>query len=609
MKTFFASLLGSLAAILLVTVGGGLILFVFILGAAALTEPKTAAVTPGSYVVFDLRANITDAPAQFDDSAFTAALGGYDVPAQLQHRMVTRALHEIAHDDRIKGLVLKGSFNPAGYGTSYGSLAEIRRALLAVKQAGKPIHAYLEFPDLRDYYIASVADDIALDPNGGLLMPGLASQPMFYAGLFEKYGIGVQTARVGKFKSAVEPYTRSDLSPENREQLQGILDDLWSEMRDTVADAREIAPEDLQSILDSGEGYLPDDILEHGLVDRLAYLDELLAELKAATGRSNSSQPFKQVALGQYIAQLSPAMAGDEARPATDGSEDGRVAVVYAEGPIVGGEGRFNEIGGARYGRAIRQLRQDPDVKAIVLRVNSPGGSATASDQILRELSLAAESMPVVVSMGGYAASGGYWISAQGARIFAESTTITGSIGVFGLLINIEGLANDFGVTFDTVKTGVFADAMTIARPKTPQEMALVQRSVSEIYDDFITLVSTGRSLDEQRVREIAEGRVWSGDAALELGLVDEIGGLADAIAHAAEAANLESDFRLREFPQKRDFAEVLTEALNRLQVGLRPAGLGGQIEGKLKSVATEISGFNDPHGIYARMPLETLLP
>ena len=609
MKTFFASLLGSLAAILLVTVGGGLILFVVILGAAALNEPKSAVVSPGSFVVFDLRANITDAPAQFDDNAFTAALGGYDVSSQLQHRLVTSALHEIANDDRIKGLVIKGSFNPAGFGTSYGSLAEIRRAMLAVKAAGKPIHAYLEFPDLRDYYIASVADDIALDPNGGLMMPGLASQPMFYAGLFEKYGIGVQTARVGKFKSAVEPYTRTNLSPENREQLQRILDDLWGEMSRTVATARDLSAEDLQSLLDSGEGYLADDILAHGLVDRLAYLDEFLDDLKEATGRTNSSKPFKQVSLEQYIGQISSTIAGAEAEPATDGSADGRVAVVYAEGAIVGGEGRFTEIGGARFGRAIRGLRQDPEVKAIVLRVNSPGGSATASDQILRELSLAAESMPVVISMGGYAASGGYWISAKGARIFAESTTITGSIGVFGLLLNIEELANDFGVTFDTVKTGVFADAMTIARPKTPQEMALVQRSVSEIYDDFIELVSEGRSLDESHVREIAQGRVWSGQTALELGLVDEIGGLSDAIAFAAEAAGLESDFRLTEFPRERDFAEVLTEALNRLQVRVRSVGVGTQIEEKVKAAAEEISAFNDPHSIYARMPLEVMLP
>lgn len=609
MKTFFASLLGTLAAILLITFGGGLVLFFFILGAAALNEPESASVPSGSYLVFDLRANITDAPAQFDDSAFSAALGGFEAPAQLQHRLVTRALHEVANDDRIKGVVIKGSFTPGGYGTSYASLAEIRRALLVVKEAGKPIHAYLEYPDLRDYYIASVADDIALDPNGGVLMPGLASQPMFYAGLFEKYGIGVQTARVGKFKSAIEPYTRRDLSPENREQLQQILDDLWFDMRDTVARARDIEPVDLQSLLDSGEGYLADDVLAEGLVDRLVYIDEFLEDIKKATGRAGSSEAFKQVGLGQYIRQISQVSPGAEAEPATDGSENGRVAVVYAEGAIVNGEGQFSDVGGARFGRAIRQLRQDPDIKAIVLRVNSPGGSAVASDQILRELSLAAEQMPVVVSMGGYAASGGYWISAKGVRIFAESTTITGSIGVYGMLLNVEELANDFGLTFDTVKTGTFADSMTIARPKTAEEMALIQKSVSTIYDDFIELVSTGRDIEEDRVREIAEGRVWSGTSALELGLVDEIGGLSNAISYAAEEAGLERDFRLTEFPRKRDFAEVLSEALNRFQVKVSGNGIAAQIETRLETAQAELEAFNDPRGIYVRMPLELLIP
>lgn len=585
-----------------------MVFFFFLVGAAALSEPESASVPSGSYLVFDLRANITDAPAQFDDSALTAAFGGYEAPIQLQHRMVTRALHEVAKDDRIKGVVIKGSFTPGGYGTSYASLAEIRRALLVVKDAGKPIHAYLEYPDLRDYYIASVADDIALDPNGGVLMPGLASQPMFYAGLFEKYGIGVQTARVGKFKSAVEPYTRSDLSPENREQLQQILDDLWFDMRDTVADARSIEPEELQSLLDSGDGYLADDVLAEGLVDRLVYIDEFLEDIKKATDREGSSKSFKQVGLGQYIRQISQVSPGAEAEPATDGAESGRVAVVYAEGAIVNGEGDFTEVGGARYGRAIRQLRQDPDIKAIVLRVNSPGGSAVASDQVLRELTLAAKQMPVVISMGGYAASGGYWISANGARIFAESTTITGSIGVFGMLLNVEGLANDFGLTFDTVKTGNFADSMTIARPKTSEEMALIQKSVSAIYDDFIELVSTGRGIEEERVREIAEGRVWSGKSALELGLVDEIGGLSDAISYAAETAGLESDFRLREFPRKRDFAEVLSEALNRFQVKLRGDGIATQIETRIETAQAELEAFNDPRGVYARMPLELVI-
>ncbi len=601
-------MLGTLAGLLLLVIGGGFILFMVMLSAAAFSEPSTAKVPSGAYAVFDLRTNITDAPAQFDNSAFAAVLGGQTGPTQYQHRLVVRALHEMAGDDRIKGLVIKGSFSPQGYGTSYAALSEIRRALVAFKDSGKPIHAYLEYPDLRDFYIASVADDIALDPNGALLAPGLASQPMFYTGLFEKYGVGVQVARAGKFKSAVEPYTRKDLSPENREQLQGILDDLWGSMRDTIAESRGLMGESLQEVIDQGEGFLADDVLAVGLVDRLIFLDVLLAELEAATDRTESERAFKQVGMGTYITQLNQVKPGPEAIPETAGSNGGRVAVVYAEGEIVNGEGRFDQVGGIRFARAIRKLRQDPDVEALVLRVNSPGGSATASEQVRREVSLAAAEMPVVISMGGYAASGGYWISMTDATVFAESTTITGSIGVFGLLLNIQELAEDFGITFDTVKTGVFADAATIARPKTDAEMALFQRMISETYDDFIVLVAENRGMDPEEVRELAQGRVWSGVEAHELGLVDQLGGLSDAIAHAAEQAKLEADFRLTEFPRKKELAEVISEALAGMQTRASGEGLSAKISARLREASTQLDQFDDPMGAYARMPLELQL-
>lgn len=605
MKSFFASFLGTLVAFIVLVLGGGAVLFGLIFMAAAFSEPRSAAVPTGSYLVFDMRMNITEAPAQFDDSVLTAALSGADLPGQFQHRLVVRALHEAAADDRIKGVVIKGSFTPNGFGTSFASLQEIRRALEAVKAAGKPIKAYLEYPDLRDYYVASVADDIAMDPNGAILMPGLASQPTFYTGAFEKFGVGVQTARAGKFKSAVEPFTRKQLSPENREQLQSILDDLWTEMRDEVAQSRAIEPMALQRLIDEGDAFMAEDVERHGMVDRLIYLDVFLDELKGATGLTNSAQPFKQVGLRAYISQISQIAAGVEAEPVRAGDESGRVAVVFAEGVIVDGEGRFDQVGGARYARAIRQLRQDENIKAMVLRVNSPGGSATASDQILRELTLAAAEMPVVVSMGGYAASGGYWISAMGDRVFAEPTTITGSIGVYGMLLNIEELGNDLGLTWDTVKTGTFADSMTVARPKTEKEMALFQRAISSTYEDFIKLVVTGRKLEEAKVREIAEGRVWSGYAAKELGLVDDIGGLADAIAAAAELADLDSGVKIKEFPRKRELADAISEAMSRLQTKVTVGGILEEIAQPMEELSARIQQFSDPRGIYARMPLE----
>ncbi len=612
MKTFFTSMLGTIAGILVLLCGGALLMFLLLLVLAAMGDSQKPQIEDGSYLVFDLATNITDAPAQIDNTALVAALSGEDLPAQQQTRLVTRALREAARDDRIKGVLLKGSFAPAGYGTSFATLQEVRRALAAVKEAGKPIQAFLQYPDTRDFFVASLADDIALDPQGILLMPGLASQPTFYAGAFEKFGIGVQVSRVGKFKSAVEPFTRRDFSPENRAQLQAILDDLWTELRDTVAAARGLEPDRLQQLVDTGESFLAADVVEAGLVDRIAYLDEILAELKEATAVTEPDESFKQVSLGAYISQMPKIDAAPEEQPVeAAGAAEGRIAVVYAEGAIVDGQGTLADVGGAKYAREIRQLRQDPKVKAIVLRVNSPGGSAAASEHIQRELRLAAEKMPVVVSMGGYAASGGYWISAYGTRIFAEPNTITGSIGVFGMLFNIEELGNDLGLSWDTVKTGRFADAITISRPKDDEEMALFQRATDGIYEDFIRKVAEGRGLERAQVEEIAQGRVWSGKQAVQIGLVDELGGLADAIAFAAKEAGLQADFRVSEFPRKKEFAEVLAEALNQLapaSASVNSANLLERAKSRLQSDLTLLSQFNDPRGLYARLPAELIV-
>ncbi len=606
MKTFFASLLGTLAGFFLFVVGGGLILFLMLMAMAALGESEKPEIERGSYLVFDLATNISDAPQQIDDTALMVAFSGRDLPRQTQTRLVTRALREAARDDRIKGILLKGSFAPAGYGTSFATLQEVRRALEVFKATGKPVQAYLQYPTTRDFYLASMATDVALDPQGYVLMPGLGSQPTFYAGAFEKFGIGVQVSRVGKFKSAVEPYTRKDFSPENREQLESLLGNIWSELRDTVAESREIAPAQYQALVDGGDAFLPDDVIEAGLVDRLAYFDEILAELKDKTDVHSAKKPFKQVNLIDYISRMSKLRAAPEEQPEDSGDHSGRIAVVYAEGAIVDGEGELTDVGGAKFAREIRRLRQDSNVKAIVLRVNSPGGSAAASDHILRELQLAAEKMPVVVSMGGYAASGGYYISTFGTRIFAEPSTITGSIGVFGLLFNVQGLGEKLGLSWDTVKTGHFADAITISRPKTEEEMALFQRATDKIYAEFTGHVANGRNLPLERVQEIAQGRVWSGQQALDIGLVDELGGLSDAIAYAAKEAGLKQDFRVSEFPRKKELAEVISEALNRFGAqGARSSGVVDEVTRRLGDDLDLLQQFNDPVGIYARLPVE----
>lgn len=602
MKNFLSSLLGSLAALILFVGTGALLLVLFLVAIAAMGEKKVA-VENGSYLVLDLSANVTDAPPLVD---FGAIFG--EKTDTLQVRAVTRTLRAAATDSRIKGLLLVGSLQPQGMGSGYAALREVRAALVEFKQSQKPVKAYLTYAATRDYYVASVADDVVLDPYGVIMMPGLASQPMFLAGAFEKYGVGVQVTRVGKYKSAVEPFTRKDLSPENREQLQKLLDDVWGGLVDDIADSRGLKPAAVQAVAD-GEGMIrAEAALQAKLVTRVAYRDEVIDELKKETGRTGSRESFKQISLLNY-AKIAPSTPSPTTGKGDQG-KSGRIAVVYAEGDIVDGEGQPGDVGGVKFARELRRLRQDSEVKAIVLRVNSPGGSASASEAIQREMRLAVKAKPVVVSMGSYAASGGYWISTYSDRIFAEPSTVTGSIGVFGVMFDVKKLANDFGVTFDGVKTGRFADTMTISRPKTEVELAMIQRSVDWIYEEFVGKVAESRKLKPEFVREIAQGRVWSGAEAKKLGLVDEIGGLDAAMAYAAEKAGLNANYTVVEFPRKKEFVEALSEMVEHVQPSGAKAG-SGVYEQMLTRVQDELKtlrAFNDPQGVYARLPLELAL-
>ena len=603
MKNFFTSMLGALVA-LVIFAGGTTLLFIGILGAIVSMSGEKAGPTleNGAYLVFDLGANITDSPPLMDFSQLT---GGHS--STLQLRSVTRALRAAKTDNRVAGILLKGALTPAGYGSGYAALKEVREALLDFKEGGKPVKAFLESATTKDYYLASAANDIALDPYGMILMPGLASEPMFYTGAFEKYGIGVQVTRVGKYKAYVEPFTRKAMSPENRDQTQKLLDDIWGSMVADIALARGLTPGAVQGIVDA-EGLIRAPAAKEGkLIDRVAYRDEVIDAIKAQTGAGSDKNTFKQVALSDYIKIARDRL--DTIRPgvASSGTGRNRVAVVYAEGAIVDGDGERGEIGGVKFAEEIRKLRQDSSVKAIVLRVNSPGGSASASENIGREIRLTRKVKPVIVSMGTYAASGGYWISADADRIFAETTTITGSIGVFGIQFDVKKLANDFGLTFDSVKTGKFADSLTITRPKTPEELAIVQNMVDWIYGEFVGKVAAARQLKREFVEEIAQGRVWSGEEAKKLGLVDEIGGLDAAIKFAATKAGLGANYRLTEYPQKKELAEAIAEMVENFSPGAR-AGSGDVIEKitqRLKAELASLRTFNDPQGIYARLPLE----
>ena len=428
MKNFITSMLGALVALFVFSLGGLALLFLLVGAIATMTAKKaapTVTLQPGSYLVFDLSTNITDSPPPYDFGAF-----GGTPNNQLQLRQVVRALHAAATDSRIAGILIKGTLIPRGYGSGYAAMHEVRAALSAFRRSGKPVKAYIDFATTRDYYLASVANEIAIDPYGVDLHAGTRHGTGFFRRGGREVRRGVQVTRVGRYKSYVEQYTREDMSPENRTQTQLLLDDIWTDLKAEIGRARGLTPADIQGTVDT-EGMIRAEAAKHArLVDRLAYRDEVVDEIRAGPGPA-SRGTFKQVPLRAYV-RMAPLGI-----PAGTGPE---VAVVYAEGDIVDGEGEYGQVGGDGFASELRHLRHDDDVKAVVLRVNSPGGSVGASEEIQREIRLIRKTKPVVVSMGSYAASGGYWISAIGDRIFAEPTTITGSVGVFGLQFDVQKL-------------------------------------------------------------------------------------------------------------------------------------------------------------------------
>ncbi|MDX2230912.1 MAG: signal peptide peptidase SppA [Leptolyngbyaceae cyanobacterium bins.349] len=587
MRNFFKYTLASLLALFLflgMSISG--LLFLVILTASRDPVPK---VKDKSILSFDLGLNITDG-LQTPVDGFGQALGnqleGISLKATLD------AINQAARDRRIVALYLHGEMTG---GAGYAQLKEIRDALQRFRASGKKIIAYdLDWGE-REYYLASVADTILMHPFGSLELNGLSSEGTFFAGALQKYGIGVQVTRVGKYKSAVEPFLLTQRSPENRQQTQQLLGDLWGELRGAIAKARNITPQQLQAIADNDGILEPNEAIQRKLVTKTAYEDEVIEQLKQIGTEDDES--FRQINLSSYAT-----VAQNQLEKGRNANQ--KIAVVYAEGDIVNGRGDVDQIGGDRFAKILREIRQDEDVKAVVLRVNSPGGSAVASEVIQREVILTRKEKPVVVSMGSVAASGGYWIATYSDRIFAEPNTITGSIGVFGLLPNIQQLGNNNGVTWDAVKTARFADIQTVTRAKTPQEMALIQKSVDRIYDQFLTRVADSRKLPKARVAEIAQGRVWSGIQAKAIGLVDELGGLEAALQDAAKRAKLGDKWQLAEYPQPRSFTELLFDSPNSQMTKLFESKDPVLMElQKLKAEVALLGNLNDPLSAYARLP------
>ena len=545
-----------------------------------------------SMLVFDLSVDITNAvPPSRAEIAFEEAISGESTQAVSIYSVI-EAINAAADDDDIVGLYLQGNTEEG-----LATLSEVRTALENFKATGKPSIAYEVGGNERSYFLSSVADRVILNPAGLIELNGFSAETQYLTGALDKFGIGVQVLQAGRYKSAIETFTRTDNSPESLEQTQDLLGDLWQAFLDTASTARDISPQQLQQIADEGGLLSADQAQAAGLVDEVIHFDEMLDELRTLPNADPEDDTFPQVGLVEYGRIAKQRQSGDRSRNV--------IAIVYAEGSITGGESGPGVIGSAGLSRQLRDLREDEEVDAMVLRVNSPGGGARASEIISREVELASEAKPLIVSMADVAASGGYMIATHGDAIYASPTTITGSIGVFGLILNLQELANNNGVTWDVVKTAEFADISTIARPQSAEEIQLQQDIVNQLYDRFITMVAESRDLPKPQVDGPAQGRVWSGSDAVEQQLVTEIGGLDAAIAAAAKAAELD-EWTVEEYPRPRTLEEQIFDSFfgeftTRLPfIGSDPLT---KALVKLHDQLQALELMQDPNGIYLRLP------
>ena len=567
LKTFLASLLA-------VVVGTVLVFFfcIFLLLGIAGSMERSVGVYPESILKIDFSEVMTDAPSS-DPLAGIDVLTLQSTP-QLPLFKVLQSLEAAAADERIKGIYLR--MNGVGGIEGTALLEELRAALEEFRQSGKFIVAYNETYSQGQYYLASVADRIYLQPEGGIDWSGLASNVTFYKGLLDKLDLKVEVFRptACPYKSAVEPFILSKMSPANREQMQEFVNSMWSTISGDVCASRGIDSVQMRRLTDDLKVSLADEALQYGFVDGLLYEDQM-EDVFAELGVESDGGDYRFVTLGEYASQVGADLKNISAD---------QVAIVYADGQIVDGEGYGREIYGNTLASTLADVRKDDRIKAVVVRINSPGGSALASDVIWREMELLRAEKPVIVSMGSYAASGGYYISCPADVIVADRLTLTGSIGVFGMILDPrDALKNKLGITIDGVQSNTSSDFLGKG-PLTPVQRAMVMRGVDRVYETFTKDVSEGRNLPLERVLEIAGGRVWSGEAALGVGLVDALGGLKMAIALAVDKAGLGENYRVVEV---REQPTGLAAILSTLNLSLRTAFTRSDLGGMMKEYET----------------------
>ena len=537
-KMMFASALGAiLAAGLLITLS----IFLLIGISASMSQPTAFSPSSNSVLKIALNGALSDQKA---DNPYAMLLGEEDTELSLTD--ILKAIKEAKNSDNIKGIYIEAGNFSAGS----SSIDAIRRAITDFKESGKFVVAYGDQYTQGSYYLASVADKVYINPQGALLLTGMSSQTMFYKGLLNKLGVEMLIFKVGTYKGAVEPFMLDKLSDANREQISSYMNGIWDNITADIAKSRKITVEDVNHYADQGFAIaLPEKALECGLVDELKYKPEAEEYVKDLAGQTDKK--LKTVGV-------------DKVRniKSKEGKSKNKIAVLYAEGEIteaVTSPYSMDKSITEKVAKELIKLKEDESIKAVVLRVNSPGGSAFTSEQIWKQVLELKKVKPIVVSMGDVAASGGYYISCAANKIVAEPNTLTGSIGIFGMFPNMTGLFNKVALTTDVVKTNTYADLGDVSRPMREDEKALIQSRIESGYDTFITRCADGRGMTKAAIDSIGQGRVWTGEQAIEKGLVDELGGIEKAIAVAAKLADLK-DYKLVEVSGSKDFLKDLFE-------------------------------------------------
>lgn len=577
--------LGNLFAAILGTIIGLFLLFFIFIGIASLmSNPDKIEVKPKSVLVLKLDGTVNDYVPE-SENPFDAILSMNEDKFELVQ--ILNAIESAKTDDNIKGISIELLETDAGI----SQLQSIREKLEDFKKSGKFLYAYADIYTQKNYYVSSVADSVFLNPAGVMEFYGLSSEKLYFKDFQEKYGIKMEVIRHGKYKSAMEGFIDNKMSDANREQYQSFLGSIWEKITNDIAISRKLTVENLNKIADEAGTATVVKALKNKMIDKIVYFDEYEAKLRRLIGIEVDKE-IEKITMADYI----KSGKGKVISTAKD-----KIGVLYAQGQIMYGKGDENYIGQESVIKALRKMKDDKNIKAIVLRINSPGGSALASDLIWREIEIVKKVKPIVVSMGDVAASGGYYIACNANRIFAEPTTITGSIGVFGAIPNMTGLAGKMGINAEQVSTNK-GPSYSVFEPMTNQFHDNVKNSIDEIYQTFISHVAQGRNLTTAQVDAIAQGRVWTGKQAKEIGLVDELGSMQNAIDYAAKLAKITS-YKITKYPRfEKDFKDAFSSnPFARIKEKMLIKEIGAENYQLYKT----LQSYQKMEGIQARLPYD----